>query len=188
MTKSLIYPLLGTLAIMINMNFAHADQLPTSSPPDQGAATSQANQIETESVRMKMVQKHLEHVKKALHITSDEEVTWQAYATKVTAKVKMMVAERDRMRQERRNTSITTPERMEDMAKSLNRRAAEMSEMADVTKTLYVKLTPQQRIQFDNIAQQETKKYYGMMQHNMVNHSIETSSVNAQSTVVPATK
>lgn len=191
MTKPIISTLLAALAITMSANFAQADQTPTDSPTNQVSATPQTigqPDGKNEPDRMKMVEKHLEHVKKILQITPEQEPTWQAYTTKVTTKVKMMITERNHMRQERSDASITTPERMEDIAKSLQRRAEEMSEMANVTKTLYAKLTPAQRIQFDNIAQQETKKYHEMMQHNMTNHPAVTPSMDASPSAVPATK
>lgn len=190
MMKPVMSTLLIMAAITINTDFAQADQPSASSLSAPVAAAPPVNQMDDKKIqdRMGMVEKHLEHVKNVLKITPEQEAAWQAYTTKVKTKVKVMIAERDRMRQERGNTSITTPERMEDMAKSLNRRAEEMSEMAEVTKALYVKLTTQQRLQFDNIAQQETKRYNEMMRRGTANHTMSTPSTVAQPAAIPVDK
>lgn len=104
-----------------------------------------------------MAQNHLGHLKSALKITPDQEPVWQAYADRVAAQIKGMANDHEHMYHEGFDKSITTPERMEKIADNMKARAQDMSNMAVSTKTLYDKLTPEQRTTFDTIQRMKPK-------------------------------
>jgi hypothetical protein len=158
-------PVLSILAAsLLTITMAQADQTSTNNPP---AASAPAQQAPMGKYRMMdplaMAQKHLEHLKSVLKITPDEEPAWQAYAEKVNIQVKKMTENREQMHHEHLDKKMTTPDRMTEIADNMKARAQDMAEMADATKVLYDKLTPEQRAAFDSTTEQEANKFHHMM-------------------------
>uniref|UniRef100_E6QQD8 LTXXQ motif family protein n=1 Tax=mine drainage metagenome TaxID=410659 RepID=E6QQD8_9ZZZZ len=172
-------PVLSILAAsLLVVTIAQADQTSTN-PPAASAPVQQAPMGKHRMIDpLAMAQKHLEHLKSVLKITPDEEPAWQAYTEKVHIQVKKMTENRELMHHEHLDKTITTPDRMEEIAGNMKARAQDMAEMADATKMLYDKLTPEQRAEFDQTTEQEANKFHHMM-HNCMEHAPMNKSVTA---------
>ncbi len=127
-----------------------------------------------------MAQKHLARLKSTLKITPDQETVWQGFADKVNAQAKNMADIRANMRQSTSGTPMTAPERMSQMADSMKTRAQGMADVADAAKTLYDKLSPDQRSAFDTMAAHEAK-----MHRNMPGHPMPHAPMNNAPVTVP---
>ena len=168
---NLLKPVLSILATsLLTITIAQADQTSTNpsfaSVPTQQAPMGKYRMMDP----LTMAQKHLEHLKSVLKITPDEEPAWQTYAGKVNIQVKKMTENREQIHHEHLDKTMTTPDRMEEIADNMKARAQDMAEMADATKMLYDKLTPEQRSAFDSTTEQEANKFHHMM-HNCMEHA-----------------
>ncbi len=145
-----------TVAVFIASLFAislvQAGPLNTTSAPDDAHTGKHMS-----SDPATTTQTHLRQLKSALKITPEQEPVWQAYADRVAAQIKSMANDHEHIYHEEFNKSMTTPERMEKMAANMKARAQDMSNMAVSTKTLYDKLTPEQRTTFDTIQRMKPK-------------------------------
>lgn len=99
--------------------------------------------------------KHLRELKARLNLTNDQQPAWQTFSDQVNDQAKSMASMRDKMRGKAQNVPMTlpmsTPEQMAKMAEMMKDRAQDMAKMADIVKTFYATLTPEQQAAFDKM-------------------------------------
>ena len=106
--------------------------------------------------------KHLAELKSELKLTKDQEPAWQTFSDKVNAQAKNMDAMRDKMKMDRPDMPMSSPDRMEMMSGMMKDRAQMMATMADTVKTFYATLTPEQKSTFDKMHMNHMKSAGGM--------------------------
>lgn len=106
--------------------------------------------------------KHLAELKSELKLTKDQEPAWQTFSDKVNAQAKNMDAMRDKMKMDRPDMPMSSPDRMEMMSGMMKDRAQMMATMADTVKTFYATLTPEQKSTFDKMHMNHMKSGGGM--------------------------
>lgn len=146
----------------------HADSTVTQAASMTAAPAIAPVQHEKKPDLVNMVQQHLGHVKAELKLAPQQESAWQAYATRVNAQAKKMASSRAEMQHASHDQTMATPERLESIASHMRERAQDMSALADATKTLFVQLTPAQRVEFDKISENEVKIFHEKMRHMMM--------------------
>lgn len=100
-------------------------------------------------------QKHLSELKGKLHLTKDQEPAWKTFSEEVLAQAKSMGAMPAGMKKDMQSMPQTAPERMSMMASMMKDRAQHMASIADTVKTFYAALTPEQKMAFDKMHNNE---------------------------------
>lgn len=100
-------------------------------------------------------QKHLSELKGKLNLTKAQEPAWNTFSEQVLAQAKNMGSMPDGMKKDMQTMPQTAPERMAMMANAMKDRAQSMSTMADNVKTFYNTLTPEQKMAFDKMHNNE---------------------------------
>lgn len=110
----------------------------------------QKRMAERHARHMELRQQRLDKLKTELKITKDQEAAWSAFVARTTPDTKAM-QERMTQRLEKREdwSKLSTPERLDQMAKRKAERDAEMTKHMDAVKSLYAALTPEQQKTFD---------------------------------------
>lgn len=134
-----------------------ADNCPGMQCGDSSASMQGKNKMDP----VAFANKRLSELKDRLHITQAEESAWQIFADKVNAQAKATAALREKMRAEMKSPNLTTPDRMAKMAEYLKIRSQHMAAMADVTRTFYNALTPEQKTVFDKMHQGHKQHKHG---------------------------
>lgn len=110
----------------------------------------QKRMAERHARMMEMRQQRLDKLKTELKITKDQEAAWSAFVARTTPDTKAMQERMtERLAQRQDWSKLSTPERLDQMAKRKADRDAEMTKHMDAVKSLYATLSPEQQKTFD---------------------------------------
>ena len=127
-----------------------------------------------------MAHKHLARMQAALHITADQQTTWQAFADKVTAQAQQMADGHKAMR-DSNATHISGPDLMAQHADMMQQHAQSMSATAQSAKTLYAQLKTDQRNTFDALVKDQHRNMMKMAKQHSSNQQPAATTGNVPS-------